>query len=207
MQQKAFNTLAETNIREERITELSEFILNELSSKLPSNLTYHNRKHTEYVIKAAKLIAENEKMSDDEKYLIRTAAIMHDTGFLFTYKEHEVVSCSYSREILPSYGYTQADIEKICKMIMATRIPQTPLDKCSEILADADLEYLGTDSFKKTGKKLFLELKSMNPAFNKALWNEIQIKFMSAHTYFTTFCKKNREPVKLSHLQDLMEPV
>ncbi len=206
MQQKAFNTLAETNLKEERITELSAFILNELSSKLPSNLTYHNRKHTEYVIKAAKLIAENEKMSDDEKYLIRTAAIMHDTGFLFTYKEHEVVSCSYSREILPSYGYAQADIEKICKMIMATRIPQTPLDKCSEILADADLEYLGTDSFKKTGKKLFLELKSINPAFNKALWNEIQIKFMSAHTYFTTFCKKNREPVKLSHLQDLMEP-
>ncbi len=205
MQQKAYKTQTDPNLKETKLSELSKFILNELSSKLSENLSYHNRSHTEYVIKTSALIAEHEQMSMDEKYLIRAAAIMHDTGFLFTYKEHEVVSCSYSREILPSYGFVQSDIEKICKMIMATRIPQTPLDKCSEILADADLEYLGTDSFKKTGQKLYQELKSLNPAFDKKLWNEIQIKFMSAHTYFTPFCKKNREPIKNLHLQGLME--
>ncbi|MBK8515450.1 MAG: HD domain-containing protein [Saprospiraceae bacterium] len=205
MQHKAYSLQSNESVNEIKIAELSDFILDELSTKLPPNLTYHNRRHTEYVIKTACFIADQENMSTKEKLLIRTAAIMHDTGFLFTYSEHEVVSCTYSRQVLPDYGYSEDDIEEICTMIMATRIPQSPVNKCSEILADADLEYLGTDRFEQTGFKLFLELKSRNPAFDEDQWNKIQIKFMSAHQYFTPFCKENREETKLLQLQKLKE--
>ena len=48
-----------------------------------------------------------------------------------------------AKEELPKFGLSEKDIELICGMIMATKIPQNPKTKLEKIIADADLEYLG----------------------------------------------------------------
>ena len=88
-------------------------------------------------------------------------------------------------------------------MIMATKMPQSPQNKVEAILADADLEYLGTDSVEEKAENLYKELQHLNPALTKSQWLKTQISFLQAHRYFTRFCKENRQPAKQVYLNKL----
>jgi uncharacterized protein len=90
-------------------------------------------------------------------------------------------------------------------MIMATKIPQLPKNKLEEILADADLEYLGTPDYENKADDLFWEMKYVDPSLTEEKWIRIQISFLQKHRYFTKFCQLNREPVKLTLLNKLVE--
>ena len=87
---------------------------------------------------------------------------------------------------------------------MATKTPQSPQNKLGEIIADADLEYLGTDSAKQKAHNLFLELHHLDPSLTKEAWNQIEISFISQHHYFTNYCKENKEPMKQAYLRTLI---
>ena len=126
-----------------------EYVFDRLEKELPSHITYHNAEHTKNVLKATKHIAELEKIDGDELILLETAALCHDIGFVRSHKEHEHLSCELAREILPEYGYSTSNIEAICTMIMATKLPQKPKNHLSEILCDADLYYLGVKRYEE----------------------------------------------------------
>ena len=88
---------------------------------------------------------------------------------------------------------------------MATKIPQSPTNKLEEILADADLEYLGTNDVEIKAGNLFRELQSLDPSITEGLWKQIQISFIQKHHYFTRFCIENRETVKQKYLNKLAQ--
>jgi uncharacterized membrane-anchored protein YitT (DUF2179 family)/HD superfamily phosphodiesterase len=161
------------------------FILDRLSRELRSSLHYHNIDHTQQVMRHAAFIAEKEGITGKELDLLLTAAAFHDAGFLETYSGHEEVSCKLAREYLPRYGFDAADINRISDMIMATRLPQTAPNRLSAILCDADLYYLGTDDYEHMAENLFRELIAENMISNKTEWEQQQIDFLNAHTYFT----------------------
>lgn len=186
---------------------MREFVISLLKENLPDTYYYHNFKHTLYVTETALTIGRYEKCNTDELGLIEIAALWHDTGYIKTYKNHEEQSCIIARHFLPDYGITPNNIEIICGMIMATRIPQSPQNKLEEIIADADLEYLGTDAFMPTANDLFKELQYINPELTESQWNTIQISFIGKHHFFTNFCKEYREQTKQLHLQQLNQQV
>ena len=92
----------------------------------------------------------------------------------------------------------------ICGMIMATKIPQTPLTKLEEIICDADLDYFGRDDFFPIANTLFLELKARDFVASEYEWNKIQIKFFKQHRYFTDTTKKLRAKQK-QHYFEMIE--
>ncbi len=186
---------------------MRDFVINMLRNNLPQNYYYHNPEHTIYVEETALEIGRYEACSGEELELLSIAALWHDTGYVKMYRHHEEESCSMARQFLPEYGYSLAEIEKICGMIMSTKIPQLPRTKLEQILADADLEYLGTPSFEIKSDCLFRELQSMNPQLTKAKWDEMQVSFISKHNYFTRFCKENREPIKQIYLGKLVNRI
>jgi uncharacterized protein len=178
-------------------------VISKLENRLPSYLTYHNPAHTRYVLERVEEIGKQEKMPEDELYLIKVAALYHDSGFTISRKDHEEISCEIACQELPEYGFEQKDIDKICGMIRATKIPQQPKTKAEMILADADLEYLGTDNFKEISQRLYREMKHFQPDLTVDQWNEIQVNFLTSHHYHTNYCKKNREPRKLLNLEKI----
>ncbi len=180
-------------------------VLGAMENTLPAYLTYHSVEHTRGVLNDAIHIANMEVVSEIDLKKIKIAALFHDTGFMFTYKDHEEASCDYAHKILPGYQISDEDIIHINEMIMATKIPQTPKDHCGKILADADLAYLGTGSFEKISSLLFSELKHFNPLLNVASWNEIQIKFLKQHQYFTAYCVTEKSAIKDAHLLRLIK--
>ncbi len=184
---------------------MKKFVLNLLRSNLPPNYFYHNPEHTIYVHEKAMEIGRFEGCTEEELKLLSIAALWHDTGLTKVYKHHEDESCVMARKYLSENGYLIEDIDRICCIIMATQLPQQPQDKLGEIIADADLEYLGTACFETVSNTLFKELQSMNPSLTRACWNQMQISFLQKHKYFTRFCKENREPLKQIYLNKLLQ--
>ena len=183
---------------------LYEHIFKKLKENLPSNLTYHNWQHTLHVINMAEHIGKEENISQAELRLIKTAALFHDIGFIHSGKDHEEGRVIIAKKELPSFGYTEKEIDIISNMILATAIPQKPTNLLECVLADADLEYLGTDYFEIIGNTLYEELKHRNNNLSASMWNEIQIQFLQAHQYHTKYCLENRAPKKEMNLQKLL---
>lgn len=174
-----------------------------LEQNLPSYLTYHNFDHTQYVLEKTIEIAKKENISEQDLLLVKIAALYHDTGFIINPENHESIGCQIAGNDLRESGFDEDDIVKICNMIMATHIPQQPKTLLEKILADADLEYLGTDNFKDYGQKLFKELLHFNPDLSIKNWNDIQIEFISQHSFHTDYCRKYREPRKIKNLEEV----
>ncbi len=179
--------------------EIQHTVYQEILAKLPEHLTYHNLDHTAYVIEKAIFLAMELKVSANDLHLLKLAALFHDTGFIDIPKNHEEKSCNIAKGYLEN-NYPESELKKIYGMIMATKIPQSPTTLLENILADADLEYLGTDLFEKIGKTLFEELKHFNPDFTEQAWDELQLVFMQKHHFHTEYCQKHREPKKQENL-------
>jgi len=183
--------------------EAYDFLTQKLEQELPSYLTYHNAEHTKEVIRAAEHLVHSEKSSHHDIEIILTAALFHDSGFLEGTTDHEELSCQIARAHLVKFDYSQEQIEKICELIMATKLPQTPGDKGGEILCDADLYYLGTDKYFFNAENLFLEMKEMGAVSNWKEWEERQRVFLSSHKYFTETAKRECNIKKDQHLSKL----
>ena len=108
-------------------------------------------------------------------------------------------------EYLPGVGYSSEEIDIICKLIMATRVPHQPETLLEQIICDADLDYLGRDDFFTTGNKIFRELLEQGNIEDEKAWNELQVKFLTVHRYFTATSIALRQNVKLKHLELVKE--
>lgn len=182
---------------------ISVRVFAELGEKLPTYLTYHSVEHTKYVLKMAEYLAKREGVNERETCLIKISALYHDFGFIDGRENHEEKSCQIARKELANSGLSIEDIDKICGMIMATQIPQKPQNLLEKILADADLEYLSTQSFEPVSELLYNELRYFKPSLTREEWNDIQIAFLKQHEYHTDFCKKYKESLKHQHLLKL----
>lgn len=184
-----------------------EWILSCLDTQLSDKLYYHGKRHTLDVLNITEELCQIEKIDKYHTILLKTAALLHDIGFTRDNKNHEQIGCEITRELLPNYGYTKGEIEMICGMIMATKIPQSPKNKYEEIICDADLDYLGRDDFYKIGNSLYEELVAFSVLNDTQTWNRIQVSFIEKHSYFTESNRKRREPVKQAYLEKLKELV
>ncbi|MBB5285686.1 HD superfamily phosphodiesterase [Rhabdobacter roseus] len=185
-----------------------QYILQQLEQQLPPTLYYHSLGHTQDVVRAALSLAAEEGVRDEESLLLlHTAALYHDAGFMHVYAGHEQEGCRIVREVLPGFRYTTDQIEHICRMILATKIPQTPSDALGRILCDADLDYLGRDDFEPIAGTLFRELLERQLVPDEPAWNRIQVQFLEAHRYWTATANSWRENQKQQHLMVLRQIV
>ena len=86
-------------------------------------------------------------MSPQDFFILKTAVLFHDMGYINQYENNETIGVEYARKFLPEYGYFKIQIEKISKLILVTKVPQTPKNKLEKIICDADLDYLGREDF------------------------------------------------------------
>jgi uncharacterized membrane-anchored protein YitT (DUF2179 family)/predicted metal-dependent HD superfamily phosphohydrolase len=181
-----------------------DFIIEKLSSGLPHYVTYHNVQHTIDVLADSIYLANKENVTGDDLVLLKTAALFHDTGFLQDHENHEELSCDLARKYLPDYGYNDLQIDRICRIIMTTKLPQSAAnDHLSQILCDADLFYLGGSHYKSHSTSLFEEFKNHGIVKSQDDWKLVQIKFLSTHQYFTQTAKKERNAAKQEVLNAL----
>jgi len=192
-------------ITDDEFETLRQKVLGQLGKKLSVNLTYHSVAHTMDVLEKAVEIAKQEGVNNEnEIMLLKVAALFHDTGFLEVYMGHEEKSCFIMRDEV-SVLFDKEELEEICGMIMATKIPQTPLTRLEEIICDADLDYLGRKDFYSTSDALKNEFLTYNIVKNQKEWEEKQINFFENHHYFTATSNNKRSTEKQQRLTELKQ--
>lgn len=181
-----------------------QYVVNLLESDLSKKFLYHDLRHTLDVYHSASQLGENAGLDQNDLILLRTAALFHDVGLIYIYIGHEQKSIELAQTVLPGFGYTDTDIEKIAGMILATRIPQSPQDILERLICDADLDYLGRDDFFVLAAKLQLEwrrLKIRDIRFDE--WIAFEKDFLSKHEYFTKEARALRDDGKQENLDQL----
>ena len=188
-----------------QFSDLQEDILDRLEKGLPKYLFYHNVKHTVDVVTESELIGWAEGLDDHRLLMLKTAALFHDTGHIVSYANHEERSVDLAREILPAYRYTAEEIDTICRIIMATKLPPKPADLLEAIICDSDLDYLGRTDFVPVSNALYEELKTQNQSLSFNDWNKLQLKFIGSHQYFTKTGRKLREVKKQEQIERIKQ--
>lgn len=186
-----------------KLGDLEEFVLEKLENGLPKNLYYHNLKHTVDVYTQVELIGRSEGVTKEELLLLRTAALLHDSGHMIDYSTHEEMGVKLAYEILPEYGYTQEQIEVISTLIMSTKMPPEPKNLLEQIMCDSDLDYLGRTDFIPVSNMLYKELHEHGKIATLHDWNLLQIKFIEKHQYFTNTARRLRNVNKNIQLQNI----
>jgi len=190
-----------------QFTDIQEIILDKLEKELPAYLYYHNVKHTVDVVTEVELIGWGEGCTDEEILLLKTAGLFHDAGHTIAYDNHEFYGTELAKEMLPKFNYSPEQIEKICSIIMATKLPPRPTTILENIICDSDLDYLGRSDFIPVSNTLYEELKAQNKMGSLNDWNKIQVKFISGHQYFTATARSLREvnkQLQIERIQSLI---
>ena len=195
------NSRFDTKFKLIQFTDIQEIILDKLEKELPPYLYYHNVKHTVDVVTEVELIGWAEGISDEDILLLKTAALFHDAGHIISYDDHEFHGTVISKEILPDFGYSKEQIDRISELIMATKLPPRPSNLLEEIICDADLDYLGRSDMIPVSNTLYSELKEQNKINSMEEWNNLQIKFISTHQYFTETARNLRKENKQKQIQ------
>lgn len=190
-----------------QFTDIQEIILDKLEKELPDYLYYHNVKHTVDVVTEVELIGWGEGCTDEEILLLKTAGLFHDAGHTVAYDNHEFYGTELAKEMLPKYNYSKEQIDRICEIIMSTKLPPRPTNLLEEIICDSDLDYLGRSDFIPVSNTLYEELKAQNKIGALNDWNKLQVKFISGHQYFTNTARSLREvnkQLQIERIQSLI---
>ena len=181
-----------------------QYVESRLESELSPNLLYHGIGHTrDEVVPAVSKLADMEGVHNESLYLLLTAAWFHDIGFIRQATNHELISVQIAKDVLPSYGYSQKQVEIISKAILATALPQSPANLLEQLLVDADLDILGRENFMERNNDLRQELASLGKEYTDEQWYSGQLKFMEGHKYFTTSARSLSDSQKLLNIAEL----
>ena len=186
---------------------LKKEVLGILNTKLPKNLYYHGIHHTKDALDVCEIYLTEEKVKEEDAYLLRIGVLMHDVGFTLSIENHEVRGVEMAEELMSKEKFDPNDIEVVKHLIMATQVPQNPKNHLEKIICDVDLDYLGRSDFYAISEQLYKELVAYNNIKNKKEWNKAQIKFLENHKFHTDFAKKNRQPQKRKRIAELKELV
>jgi len=183
-----------------------KYIVKRLSGDLPKGLYYHGIHHTMDVCESVERIALWEGVQGEDLYLLKTAALFHDAGFIHSYESNEPIGANLAKEMLPNFGYTEEQIAQVIELIEATKIPQNPSNHLEEIMCDSDLDYLGRNDFYPIAETLRRELMEFGKLEDDPKkWIEMNIGFLGAHKYFTESSRKRRGPEKRKRIEELKQ--
>lgn len=177
------------------------YALERLERELSPIMYYHSLEHTrDEVVPAAEQIAAAEGVNGEALTLLRTAAYFHDLGYIVRSKDHEDISAQIAAEALPRFGYDPDQVQAIQRMIMATKLPQSPHTHLEEILADADLYVLGEDDCLERNHALRAEIAANGNVQTDERWYTGQLKFIQDHRYFTSTARLLRDDQKRKNI-------
>ena len=177
-------------------------ILKDLEENLPAHLTYHGLEHTIDVANVINHYIEHLKIDEGMAKLLRIAAVSHDYGYIVSPINHEERSIIAIEPYLKN-TLTPDEIDIVNGLIRATKVPQQTNTIYEEIIADADLDYLGREDYDVLSNKLYQEFIYFDFVSDYKEWLNLQIKFLEKHKYHTDFAKTHRQGLKTKKLKEL----
>jgi len=167
-------------------------------------LVYHNFEHTLSVVHAAQQIANHYQLSEQDYFIVTSAAYFHDTGYFEDALHHEAKGAMLADQYLETLKVKEELRKVISEAILSTKIPQNPKNKLEEILCDADLFHLGLPDFRQRGKLMHKEAEQIyQKDISKLEWRKRDIQFMESHHYHTDYANLLLNDQKQKNIEKL----
>ena len=176
----------------------ADFAIRSLDRFLLPELFYHNLEHTrDEVVLWTSRLADLEGVEGNDRLVLLTAAYYHDIGWIQIKEsteqeyskrlQHENYSAEYARQVLPHYGYSRAEIDQVCELILVTRLSEKPKNLAEKIIRDADLSSLGQglEVFWKRGNDLLREMRAFGIVVDDVNWLLVEEDLLRKMVYFT----------------------
>jgi predicted metal-dependent HD superfamily phosphohydrolase len=173
------------------VSESREFVKKLLGEKLAPWVYYHDFRHTEETVEAAREIGAASGLTDEQMEILLLAAWFHDTGYTEVAAGHEDRSVVIAAAYLSGRRYPEEKLRKISGCIMATKVPQRPNNLLEQVICDADMLFLGRKEFFRKNDLLKEEIeKREERSIPAADWLKRSIEFLSKHVYHTPYCRE-----------------
>ncbi len=176
-----------------RLGDLEERVFETIMSNLPDNLYFHNIDYARKVYNQAFLLCRAEEVEQEDRLLVRTAALMLYAGLTQAYSNYENRSSVIARELLHQYKYSEIQIDRICNLIMSTKLPFQPNNLLEKILIDAKMEYIGRPDYTDRIKLLYKEMVETGANLNGQQFKKQQLELLYTFDFFTVAARRLRE--------------
>lgn len=162
------------------------FVVASLKAHLNDDYQFHNIGHTLQVRQAAIVIGLKEGLPKEDLEILELAALFHDTGFSVNYQHHEAASQEIAAKFLQAQEYPESAIREVCLAIKATNLSTAPRNLVEQILRDADMCHLGSESYPDHLKALRHEWGVfLHQHYADAEWFRLNLEFLKKQVYFT----------------------
>ncbi|WP_406682699.1 DUF5706 domain-containing protein [Seonamhaeicola sp. MEBiC1930] len=169
------------------VVEAEKFTTKLLNEKLDTSFLYHNLTHTQRVAEKTNELAELCELSEDDKEALFLSSWLHDTGYTEGIKNHEEKSVAIAKDFLNSKKYSTDKIEKVCQLIMATKMEHEPKTQLEKIIRDADCSHIGSKSYLEVSELLRKEWELLcDKTYTESEWLDENISFLSTKHKFHT---------------------
>lgn len=182
-----------TKLQMLKLKDIEERVFELVNSNKSLNLHFHKNEFIEKVSHQVELLGRSENIQDDELLLLLTAGQLIYSGLSESYENFENKSVEIAREILPEYGFEEAQINRICNLILASKMPSNPQNILESILIDAKMEFIGRSDYITQVKLLYLEQKNTLKDFSKDKFMKGQVEMLSGFEFYTTAARRLRE--------------
>ncbi len=173
------------------LANISSFVVELFQNRLPEHYCFHNIQHTIEVVEMAAQIGQASGLDEGQMEIVAIAAWFHDTGYTEQYKGHEDISMRIAGDYLHHIGYPTDKIRRVQSCINATNIPHEPHNLMEQVLCDADVANIGTETFVAKTEALRHEQEiSFDRHFSHDEWYRMSIKFCRQHQFHTDYARR-----------------
>jgi len=183
-----------------------KFVQDLLKDKLSASYTYHNFEHTKRVVKAAKLLAEHEGLTESDKEALLLAAWFHDTGYVHGPDRHEKNSILIFKEFASDNGISKETSELAEKLIGITEMCYEPETLAEKIIRDADSAHFGSEKYEKIADYLRQEWATQGRVYTDIDWANGNLDMLLKwHKFKTAYAIENWQPQKEKNIASIMQ--
>jgi len=182
---------------ESLVKEAEIYVRDLLDNELSKDCLFHTINHTMDVVRNAEIIGDYSNLCEECKDVLRIAALFHDVGYIDSYENHEVESAAYASKFLTSKNVEESIVKQVVESILATKMPQNPMDDISKVLCDADLMNMTFDDYFEQIDLMRQEWgKTGKAKLNKEEAYKTSLEFFKSHQYHTEYGQKILQPKK-----------
>ena len=122
--------------------------------------------------------------------IVLLGAWFHDTGYTETVEGHEERSAAIAAGFLGKRGYSADRLSAVEGCILATKVPQKPLNLLEQIVCDADMLFIGREKFFHKNDLLKAEMERRSgTVIEQSAWLKRSLAFLEAQGYHTDYCR------------------
>jgi len=183
-----------------------QFITDFFKEHMPAEYVYHDLEHTQQVANSVKEISAHYELDQDQIEDLHIATWFHDTGYTEGPEKHEERSCGFATQWMQEQSFSPERIAAVCRLIMATKIPQNPQSLSEQIIGDADLSHLGKTTYWQRCDLVRQEMAYLSGKnMSEKEWVEFEIEFMEKHNFHTAAAQKLYDKRKQKYVRQLLK--